>query len=124
MTSGLVDRREVSAFCEEHGIGVEVARQRLVVSGLSAIPSFRAAVTFGVEYYKRHRGQAGHARAPKPSDFWDIRHVMCLPYVDVYSTDAFFAGLVKRPAKSQFNTTVVTTAREMVEVLRSGYGLG
>jgi hypothetical protein len=124
LTEGFVEQADIEAFCEEHRIPVDEARRRLLKSKFATVPSIKAAITFTIEYYKRHRGTTGRAREPKRSDLFDIQHILCLPYVDIYSTDAFFAEVARRCTTSAgFEAEIVTNTPELLSVLETRYGL-
>ncbi len=111
-----------SAFCKKHGIKLDDARNRLNQNRLEGVPSLQAAITFQVEYYRHHRGKADRSRTPAQSDLMDLQHIFFLPYVDIYTTDAFFAEVARNAARV-FQTHVVKNTTGVVGLLETEFGI-
>ncbi len=113
---------ELERFCAEHTVDRDEAREKLRASKLADIPALHTVITFAVEYYKRHRGELSRGRKPKQSDFLDLHHIRNLPYVDIFSCDAFFAEVAKNTAKL-FGSSVAPKLTAVQRILEKDYSL-
>lgn len=107
---------DLTALYNKYRFPVAEAKEILLKSELRELPSMNAIITFGVEYYKRHKGDYDRGRTPLRSDIMDLHHVRNLPYVDFYSTDRFFGEVVRAKSK-EFTTRVVTNLKDLKSIL-------
>ncbi len=114
--------QEIDKYCAEHGVDTDQARDKLKASRLAGIPILHAVITFAVEYYKRHRGSPERGRKPRRSDFLDLHHVRSLPYVDIFSCDAFFAEVAAKAAEA-FGARVAPNLITVRRILEMDYNL-
>lgn len=56
-------------------------------------------------------------RQPKASDFADVLHAMYAPYVDLYRTDSFMTGHVRRQV-TPYSTTIIPKLSQLVPHLK------
>ena len=100
-------RPQINKYARKYRFPAKEAEKILYDSRLRPIPSLYSNVIFAGEYVKKHKGTYERGRKPRESDLLDLYHLLCLPYVDVYLTDGFFAELAVNLAEKMFGTTVL-----------------
>lgn len=102
----------ITSFCNENKLDPIKAKQTILESSITEIPCLNSFKTFSIEYMKAHRGD----RQPSLSDYRDTLHLVHIPYVDVYSTDKFFAEVTRKKSKN-FNTIVVNSFSQLKDAI-------
>jgi hypothetical protein len=96
---------QVKSLSVRHRFSHIEAKTELLESDLKQIPILYWLTISATQYFIKHKGNLQRGRTPRESDVLDLFHLLNLPYVDVYLTDAFFTEVAK-PGQELFNTTI------------------
>lgn len=107
---------EIVSLATKYHFPTDEARGLLVKTKFESVTSVKAVIFFVTEYYKRHKGSSQRGRHPLESDLMDLHHLRCLPYVNFYVTDRFFADIAKK-GESFFGTKVFLNLSELQKYL-------
>lgn len=111
-----VMKTDMKKFAKKHNFSIKEAERALANSSLEPIKGGYLYVFIVVEYLKRHVAFQ-RARNPKESDIMDLYNIMNIPYVDLYLTDNFFAGIAKSKINKLFGTKIFKNLQELSDFL-------
>lgn len=108
---------------EEFGLTPEVVgRIRATPELLRQVPSYRMLTRWFVEYVAENSGVYENSRAPLASDGGDLMHALYMSHCDLWRSDAYFAGLMRRVVPPGM-ATVVQRLTELPDRIRERAGL-